>query len=317
MTTLTPILDQPAKTGPVTSPTIALQADAGEAVGFGHVGRCLAISDELGPAAVFITDDETIASEVKARGAGATGDAGYASIVVLDRSLPTSSAQVERLQAAGKRVCLVDDPGSGRRVADLVIDPPTGHAWAPSGGLRLGGFDHVLLRRDILEAAAETPGSIQILLALGGSDPGGLTVPIARSLTDAGLSVVSVIGPGYQGDKPRGTVLDNSDEWPSALATADLLITGFGHTLLEAAYLGTPVLSLPSKPQSVTDAVAFSAHGTAVVNPLIDGGILGVSDRAAALLDGEAELSIMSSAGRKLVDGLGAARVAQALKDLL
>jgi spore coat polysaccharide biosynthesis predicted glycosyltransferase SpsG len=120
-----------------------------------------------------------------------------------------------------------------------------------------------------------------------------------------------VLGPGYDGARPDGDVLADPRLWPRALAGAELLVTGFGHTLLEAAHLGVPALAVVASEQDARDAAAFATHGTA--------GCAGVDGAVAAaleLLGAPARLAEMARRGPALVDGLGAERVARALVSL-
>ena len=323
------------------SPLAVVIVDGGARVGFGHVGRCLALWEELGGRAVFAVEDADVVRMLRTLGVPVGAADVSLPVAVIDHATPASAAEVARRQAAGQRVCLIDDPGPGRSVADLVVDPPTGVSWPPAGGRRLAGFEHVLLRREMREAAGQeregagtgtstdtdaivSPRAIaaaaegaEVLLSLGGSDPEGLTPTLAHALTSAGVAVVSVLGPGYLGPLPPGRVLENPGEWPCALARARLLVGRFGHTLLEAAHLGTPVLTLAMEERAMTDATAFAMHGTSealrVAGPH---DAPRVAARALHLSCDPARLATMAERGRELVDGLGAVRAARALMEL-
>jgi UDP-2,4-diacetamido-2,4,6-trideoxy-beta-L-altropyranose hydrolase len=302
----------------VANPLAVLLVDGGARSGFGHVGRCLAIWEELGGQAVFVVGDADIARVLTTLGASIGRDDTHAPVALIDRRAPTSAAQVRQLHARGQQVCLLDDPGAGRMSADLVVDPPTGSTWPPTGARRLAGFEHALLRRDIRAAGTQqTRRDEHVLLAMGGSDPEHLTPTLAHALTTAGATVTSVLGPAYRGLRPPGEVLADPSDWPRALARAGLLVSRFGHTLLEAAHLGTPALALAMGERAMTDAMAFAAHGTAEAIELRDpSDATRVAERTLALCGEPQRLAAMSLRGRALVDGLGAARVAAALLEL-
>jgi len=300
------------------TPILVVQVDSGKAVGFGHVGRCLAIVEELGDRAAVAVCDESTAYMLRARGISVVPGDTPAPVLLVDRRAPTSTGEVVRMRERGRRVCLLDDRGSGRVSADVVIDPPTGCAWPPAGGLRLAGFEHVLLRRAVRAAAnLGERGAIEVLVSMGASDPENLTAPIAAALRSAGMSVVSVVGPFYRGARPPGQILDSERDWPRALATAQLLVCRFGHTLIEAAHLGTPALTIATTSATAVEATLFASHGTAEAiqaHRVID--IAAVAQRVVGLLDDPARLLAMAQRGRELVDGHGARRVSRALEEL-
>ena len=308
--------DYPAAGGSRPSGALVeIVADGGPALGYGHVGRCLAVWEALDGDAVFAVQDPDVAAFVEARGAQA-GAAPTAPVVLLDRALPTDAAYVRGLQAADRRVVLLDDLGDGRAVADLVVDPPTAARWPPTERPRLAGFEHVLLRDEVrIAERAATPRGV--LLALGGSDPTGLTPVLAAALAGAGVDDLIVnIGPGYAAPLPAGvTLLRDPAAFVATLATARLLVAAYGHSLLEAAHLGVPALIVVTREDHREHATAFAAHGTAA--------LLDMSDRprpdelatlVGDVLAQDEELATMASRGRALVDGRGAQRVARAIR---
>jgi hypothetical protein len=349
------------------STAIELIADGGPRLGYGHVGRCLALWEELGGGASFRVSDASVASFLRARGAPTVLDgewgspteldrtpdvgAGFdgAPIVVLDRAAPVAEEEVRSLHAQGRRVALLDDLGPARMAADVVIDPPTAAAWPPAAGVRLAGFEHVLLRREVRAAALSAvrggaddphvPGAdshahdaahdadhdARVLLALGGSDPAGLTPLLAEILSAAGIDVTVALGPGYRGSSPTaGAVLEDPAAFIPALARAELLVTGYGHSLLEAAHLGVPAIAAVHRPEHLPHAQAFCRAGTARMLDLTAAPgagppasrAAGVADLADTLLAQPAARAAMAARGRELVDGRGARRVAQALEAL-
>lgn len=300
-----------------TAPLVLVLTEGGPRTGLGHVGRCLAIWEELGGRATFALEGGGGTELLAARSLVPAPCDTPAPVVLIDRRASTPPALVARLHAEGRRVCLLDDPGPGRAHADLVIDPPTGRCWPPAGGPRLAGFEHVLLRAEIRAAAHSPRPGVEVLLAMGGADPEGLTPSLARALGAAGVSALTVLGPAYRGPAPGGEVLGSPEEWPAALAGARLLVGRFGHTLLEAAHMGTPALAVATGADAWADARAFAAHGTsAAVRVRGPGDARAVAEQALALLADGPRLAAMAARGRELVDGHGAGRVAAALREL-
>jgi len=301
----------------MTLTLVEIVADGGHAVGFGHVGRCLAIAEALAGEAAFTVSDPDAAAFVRQRGGRLAGD-DRAPVVLLDRRAPTPAAEVRTLQGQGRRVALLDDAGEARALADLVIDPPTAAAWPPTPAWRLAGFEHVLLRADVRDARAGAVGGDRVLLGMGGSDPAGLTPPLAAGLAAAGLPLDVARGPGYRGADPaHGRLLPSPAAWPTALARAALVVCGFGHSLLEAAYLGVPAIAVVFLPEHREHARAFAAHGTATTLDMTAGPRPeALAALAAVLLADPAQREAMAARGRALIDGRGAERIAAGLRAL-
>jgi spore coat polysaccharide biosynthesis predicted glycosyltransferase SpsG len=149
-----------------------------------------------------------------------------------------------------------------------------------------------------------------VLLALGGSDPTGLTPALAAALRDQDLRVN--LGPGYRAAAPsHGEVVPGPHAFVAALAGAELLVAAFGHSLLEAAYLGVPALIVVTRDDHREHAEAFARNGTAeIVAPAM------LRERVVALLADRAALEEMGRRGRDLVDGRGADRIVAAIREL-
>jgi spore coat polysaccharide biosynthesis predicted glycosyltransferase SpsG len=200
--------------------------------------------------------------------------------------------------------------------ADMVIDPPTAASWPPADGERLAGFEHVLLRREVREAATATSRRKGVLLSMGGSDPAGLTPALGAALVAAGIETTVALGPGYRGPTPAGTVV-GSDAFVGALARAELLVTGYGHSLLEAAHLGIPALSVVYREEHLPHARAFCQNGTACMLEMTAGAREHeLIELASGMLSDTERLAQMTARGHELVDAAGAARIAAALRAL-
>lgn len=291
--------------------------EGGPRLGFGHAGRCLALWEELGADAVFRVDDGAVSSFLQDHGAPVVR-AAQAPLVVLDRAVPVASAEVRALAAEGRRAVLIDDLGPARMHAEMVVDLPTAARWPAAVGQRLAGFEHVLLRHEVREAMPAHPVREGVLLAMGGSDPAGLTPGLARELSAIGMEVRVALGPGYRGLSPtEGSVLRSPEQFIAELARAELLVAGYGHSLLEAAHLGVPAIAVVYKAEHLPHARAFCSHGTAQMFDLTAGpGERPLAHTAARLLEDSAARADMSACGRQLVDGLGARRVAAAIMGL-
>ena len=163
-----------------------------------------------------------------------------------------------------------------------------------------------------------SPRTPRVLLAMGGSDPTEATPALASALAQAGVDVTAVLGPGYRGPPPAlGRVLEDPESFVNALATADLFVGSYGHSLLEAAHLGIPAIAVVLLAEHLEHAAAFAANGTA---ELLD---MSSELRPQALVDLVGELlssperrAALASRGTDLIDGRGCERVAAAIRTL-
>jgi len=296
---------------------VLFAVDGGPEAGYGHVGRCLAISEELTGAVAFRVFDDGVGSYLRQRGVAVIASLAVppgCRVIVLDRAGEADPEELGSLRATGTRIALVDDSGPGRALADLVVDPPTGHAWPAAAGRRLNGFRHALIRREIREAKPDEGLRTEVLISLGASDPTASTPGLLCALRNAGVSAKAVLGPGYSGPPIKPVHRIEPRHWPAALASTRLLVTRFGHTLLEAACLGVPAIAIACEARDRADAGAFAVHGTAravmVATPQA------TVDAVADLLSDEPAQAEMARTARGLVDGLGGRRVAKALLEI-
>src|SRR5262249_46915459 len=111
-----------------------------------------------------------------------------AAAVVLDVRQPVGVQMVRALKSPERRVVLVDNLGPGVEEADLVVAPfgaargerwLAGPRWVPLRGLLPAP------RPERAEATRPT-----VLVSMGASDPGGLTVPVLEALARVGSARV-------------------------------------------------------------------------------------------------------------------------------
>lgn len=323
---------------------IAIRTDGDAAVGLGHVQRCLALGTELAPSwevRFLLRGSQEVAALVRREGfrcelvAGTfdatlpgAGAAGTRALVV------DSYAATPRDYAAARArvgfLVAIDDGGHYPLPADLVINPAPGAA-APVGGHGahyLLGPRFALLRREFAAPVSrQVRDQVQrVLLILGGATPAPLTAALARvarrALPEAAVDLV--VGPA--GDGPSlvaaklagldGVTLHAVPESVRALMLeADLAITGGGVTLFELAATGTPAVGVELAPNQGPNLKGMAEAGTLVVaGKSGDSGLEASMAAALTALAADAERRrAVSRRGLELVDGGGAARVAEAI----
>lgn len=312
--------------------------DCGGDVGLGHLERMLALADALGAdvaaRVVVPAGDAGLARRVAERGhnaielAGSTaeravaaGDSLSADVIVLDGYVFTLDVQ-RRLRATAPLV-VVDDLGLPT-AGDLAVNPSVGgERLRPEGAEAfVGGPDYALLSSAFLAARAT-------VLELGHPPRTALVSSGATNLLDitegfvdevlardATVYVVAVLGPEAVGtelpDDPRLEVLVAPSSLAAALARATVYAGAAGTTALQAACVGVPAVITAAVPNQVGPAAALVAAGCAVATEPRD-----LAAACLRLLDDPDRRDRMADAGRALVDGHGAARLADRVRTLV
>lgn len=316
---------------------LVLRADAGGAIGLGHLSRAFALGEEIGARlgvvpVLVASDDPVVARFVEGRrlgwrplqGSGYAVDEVVACLspgdVLVSDSYELDVASLDVLARTGARHVVVDDFARLERwPVEIVVNPNAGgdRLVYPGASRVLAGTPYALLRREVLEAAARPrdPGRPveRVLVTLGGG-----------SWTSRGLALLEAVAAGLEGLKIRATVPPElappgvealpARELADAFAWADVALLSGGVLKYEAAACGLPALLVGTVSHQVEVAAVFAATGAARAL----GALETVSPEAAAqaladlIADGSARAA-MSAAGRATVDGRGAARAAAVL----
>ena len=176
-----------------------------------------------------------------------------------------------------------------------------------------------LLRAAFLDARERVVGhgrpARTVLVSTGATDPDGIGAAITAELLarDATVEVVRVVGPDTDaradGDQPRSRLLVAPSTLADALAGATVYAGAAGTTAVQAACVGIPAAITALVPNQVGQAAALADGGCAVVTDAH-----GLARACLELLDDPARSEQMAVRGRALVDGRGAARVAEAIR---
>ena len=117
-----------------------------------------------------------------------------------------------------------------------------------------------MLRREWAAARGTDGPREQVLLTFGGTDPYGLSAPAATALADLDPPTVTVVGAGSTAVVP-GRVLRDPPDFALQVRRSRLLVTAFGTTALEAACVGTPVITVCTRDDHLRDARGLEPHG--------------------------------------------------------
>jgi len=332
---------------------LLFRTDASLTIGTGHVMRCLALAQawqDAGGHSLFAMAEATPAVQERLRSEGvevlklrltpgtredsdqiarlaANGNADW---VVVDGYEFGAEYQLA-LKRAGHKVLFIDDNGHAEHYsADLVLNQ---NAYASedlyrnreSGTELLLGLHYAMLRREFRTWRGERPDGLgpgsKVLVTLGGSDAGNLTLRVIEALeyVQPATFEATIVAGGSSAcageleaaaAKAGVHLLRNVNSMPELMAWADIAVSGAGTTVLELAFMGVPAILLVTAENQRSNAQEWERLGLA--QNLGDSANLSTEQLAGAvsalIVDRERRTKMARSA-RALVDGLGAERV--------
>ena len=335
-----------------TSGRLALiRCDGGGRFGYGHVKRMVALAralrDQQGIGAIFaLNGSEDAAAPIRRAGFDVTMlehefyfpnlvRANNPDLLILDGREGPGRAELQDLKRSAGVTAVIDDGHERRLAADYAYYPPVPGAlalgWHGSQTLPRIGWEWAVLGLNPNLVRKRAPGSRPtILVAMGGSDPHGLTLRMGKALSvlDTAYRIRFVVGTGVKdpGAVARGLValkknyetVEGADDLSVEYANADVAVCAFGVTAYELAACGIPALYLSLTEDHVLSASAFSDAGMGLNLGLADK----VSDADIArflqwLLNKPAVRREMRKQGMALLDGQGASRIAADLASAL
>jgi spore coat polysaccharide biosynthesis predicted glycosyltransferase SpsG len=327
---------------------VSIRADCNAEIGYGHVMRCLSVAKALcrnGAARTrFLMTKNSDAELVENAGFEVLeilgGGTDIEEILIhaspedgplLLDSYAFNAGYLEMLRQTGYRVAIFDD---GNRLdlyqCDMVVDSAPEAASLAYHGLPETRFclgsDYFPLHPEFIKnsrpkAVLETPKII--VVTFGGSDHDDITLRVLDAMAgiDGDFDIITILGPAYSGQAEDAAGNDlrvrlhrNVTNMSALLGSGDIAVSGGGNTASELAFLGAPMVLLALSPDQASVAEAFSNADAAIY--------LGFHDRVEeaaiaetlrTLIGDHGQRQKMSRAGRALIDGRGADRIANAI----
>jgi spore coat polysaccharide biosynthesis protein SpsF len=314
----------------------------------GHIMRCLSLAQVLRDVhrcrvSFWMNQDDIGISWVKQAGwpvalvaqgeMMASGDAGHIHGLIVDLPGGASAEEIRALRDAhpGVVILLMDGTGTGRLTADLVVAPidrqPEASTWAGFRGERCAGPAYAILDLAYLDVPkrVRVERVPRILVAMGGSDPHGLTLQALRALDrmPEAMEFVVAVGPAFlheaelQGWLLTGHHASTIAREPSLLklmVSSDVAVVSFGTTVYELAATGLPAIALSISEDHLEAADIFARFGSmtslGLFSSVEDETVQGAIRR---VLNDRALWQSMAERGQSTVDGKGAERVAERL----
>ncbi len=246
----------------------------------------------------------------------------------------------QAVRSAGHRLLVIDDYAHLPRYhADVLLDQNINaecltYQTNPEARLLLGNR-YVLLRSEFLAWRGwrrEIPNvARKLLITLGGSDPTNTTLKIIRAIQNVDVAEVEakvVIG----ADNPHYNELQlaakhshvpmqlvrEAKAMSELMAWADVAVSAGGTTCWELAFMGLPNVVLVMAENQGPNAIGLQEAGAAVnLGWFTEADEAMVSKVLNELAYDPGRRAAMSEGGRRLVDGLGSARVADTLVTLV
>lgn len=295
-------------------------------------GGLFGLLSQRGYTAVVLPDDPDESADAAATRAQA--GAGWDWLVVDHYGLTARFEQAVR--PLTRRLLALDDLADRHHDCDALVDSSHGaeeagvyDALVPPGCLRLVGQNYVILRK-AFRALVPRPPCVEVrrlLVSFGGNDPVGMTLRALTTLarpTFAGLSIEvasSHANPRLEEVRAAAAALPNAclhvdaADFERILESVDLCLGAGGTTTWERMYVGKPALVaiLAANQTEMTERlarlglIASLGHAEAVDDDYL----------AARLLDTIADAGwrrAAGEAGMRLVDGRGAARIADTMQ---
>ena len=315
--------------------------------------RCVALADALverGDAATFFLDPESdglqdvpaahghdvqvLASDRLDEFARAVRPGRFDGLVV-DGYRFNEAAQRRFHEVVPVRL-VIDDLAMPSRVAEMILNQNLGSRPSDyAGRIRadaqlLLGLRYALLRREFGHRAPRViqARASRILITMGGEDQAnvtGIAVRALERLSVEPLSVKILLGPRFRhadvlkrqcgGGSHRYELMANSDRVGEAMDWADLGVIACGTTVWECLACTLPLIVVPVAENQYRVAHELARRQLVRVLPAR---AQVTEERLSAaiepLLSDQAARERFSRAGRQMVDGLGAIRVAEALR---
>lgn len=334
--------------------TLTIRADCSPTIGTGHVMRMIALGQAwraLGGAVRFVGDTSPLNDRLSTEGFKTVPVPALHPDPSDLRTLLAETAPGDRialdgyhfdtgyqhaLRQAGRKVLVMDDVNDREEYdADILLnqngDADCYDYTVNRDALRLLGTRYTLLRKEFLDArpnGRDIPDRAKtVLISLGGADPNNITTRILDALDrlddNPGITVAAGAANPHLGELRKRIsrmsapceLLNNVVDMPSLMAGADLAVSGAGSTCWELCLLSVPMVAVLIAENQRGIAHLLESEGVA---PVLDTSAT-VDDIAAVLknvIADQKQRKSMAAAGKSLVDGKGAARVANALYGL-
>jgi len=314
---------------------VLFRAPAGPRRGFGHLVRCRSLARALGVRPLIaIRGGQPARAAARALGCDAIEGAPAAviarvapQVLVVDDPIASNARRwIACARRAGCRVVTVHDLGLGACEGDLVVDGSIVTRGCRPSGLPdqfLRGPRYALLDPAFASplGAARQPRAPRVLIALGGGPRAVLGYAIAKAVVRempwARVRIAGGFSAASAADRNRITWTGPLNGLAGELAACDVAVVGGGVSLYEACARGVAAVGVPVVVPQRPTVRGFVAAGAALGDASTAPDAARVTRDVVRLLRQPALRAALAGQGRTVVDGRGAARVAEAIQQLI
>ena len=331
---------------------ILLRADASAKTGGGHMGRCIALAQELGARGNLIEfatrADDRLGTSMLTRAeipfrilgcnddwqsdAKATRETAQTSDWVVVDHYGLDDRWETQIKKSGSNILVIDDLANRRHDCDILVDAgraPGSDAYRdllPPECAVLLGPRYSMLRREFHARQRRAPQTRKknILVFFGSADGSELTIPVLEALdridcreyVNVHVVVTDANPRRRQVRQFKGVIVhENVPNMAAVLGDMDMAIAAAGSTCWELACLGVPMVTVVTAQNQVqVNRTLREAGASASVGEVDETLDVRLRETVAALMADDARRRRMAVAGRTLVDGHGATRVARAIQ---
>ena len=269
---------------------IALAIESSNSRGMGHLFRSLLIVEYLNkhdiPFIYLINDDEKSKEILRSKSIpflivdykDTTSNwenniiDNYSINIWVNDKYETSLEMSGHIKDAGAYLALIDDIGSGEKIADIIF---VGLVYFSKQtyfckNTRIG-LKYVILNEEVDTYKRIRKKLNKIIVTLGGSDPFDNTRKIVKELLKTNFEFDVLIGPNYKFEEEirklccqRFKILKNVPSLIELFNKYDVAITGGGVTCCEANASGLPCVIVANAPHEVNTARFLSSEGSSI-----------------------------------------------------
>ncbi len=318
--------------------------DAGPGVGLGHMRRCLTLAealyrDQSAQISIFTASPELVkrylnfnARVIPLRNKKMKAEVAEFQTALLRRSLRPlivdhygyKKEEIEALKPYVARLIAFDDLGAAKRFClDAVINHNVyGSRFAYGHSVKVfSGARYCLIPTDIKKIRRPAESQKSVVMTLGGGTARAdllRLAAIAEMIYSRGVNLKMFILSGVQKGRPLPELPHirwiSPEQFISAVSRAAVSFSASGVSAYEFAFLGIPLILVQNAENQKYLSKAMVESGAAIWG----GDWSGLSNRRAAdaivdLLNNPARQIQMRNAGRRLIDGEGAKRLASEL----